>query len=84
MQRIAITDLSEPVRSFLNKARREGIVVEDERGRAQCGVIPYREATAGGKQRAWREIKRIQQKVAKTMKKRQSTEDEFDQLLQDE
>ena len=72
------------MRSFLNKATREGIVVEDASGRAQCGVIPYREATAGEKRRAWREIKAIQRKVAKTMKKRQSTEDELDRLLQDE
>ncbi len=84
MQRISITDLNDSVRSFLRKARREGIVVEDERGRAQCGIVPYREATAGARQRAWREIKKIQRKVGRTMKRKRTTEEEFDRLLQED
>ena len=51
MQRIAINQLSEPVREFLAQVQDgQGIVVEDETGRAQYGVIPYVEAAPTGTQ----------------------------------
>ena len=82
MQKIAITELSKPVRSFLAKARNgEGIVVEDETGRPQFGITPYIEATTAQKKRAWKGIKCLQRKVGKAMKAEGVKEQDIERLI---
>jgi hypothetical protein len=46
MRKIALHELSQEVQSFLAQVQPgQGIVVEDETGRAQYGIIPYVEAS---------------------------------------
>lgn len=82
MRRIALAELSNPVRSFLSSAGADGIMVEDEQGRVRYGVILYGEATRRQQAAALRRLARLQGKVGKTMKKRGRTEADFDRLLQ--
>lgn len=85
MKKVAINELSQPVRSFLDQVKNgEAIVVQDEQGRSRYGVVPYIEATPAERERAWKEIEKIQRKVGKTMQKKGLTEDDFDRLLQEE
>jgi hypothetical protein len=77
MQRVALSELSEPVREFLARVENgQGLVVEDESGRARCGVIPYVEATPDERKRAWERIQQIQQKVGQSLADQGVTEDD--------
>jgi len=85
MRKVTITKLSKPVKDFLAQARKgRGILVQDENGRARFGVVRYVEASAAAKERAWKDIERIQRKVGRMMRKTGKTEEEFDRLLQEE
>lgn len=85
MRKIKIDDLSAPVRAFLAQATNgNGILVQDGKGRARFGIIPYKEASPARKNAAWKEIQKIQRKVGRTMKETGRTEEELDRLLQDE
>ena len=78
MQKVTLNQLSEPVRAFLAQVRPgQGIVVEDEDGRAQYGVIPYVEATPAERKQAWLEIQQIQQKVGQSLADQGVTEDDL-------
>ena len=82
MRKVALRELSRDVQSFLTQVQNgEGIVVEDETGRARYGIIPYLEATAEGKKEAWKRIKQLQRKVGKTMKAQGVTEKDVEHLL---
>lgn len=82
MQKVAITELSKPVQSFLSQVRRgQGIIVEDEAGREVCGVIPYEEVPLKEQQAALKRLERLQEKVGKTMARKGVSEDDFDRLL---
>ena len=82
MQRITITQLSEPVRLFLAQVlQSQGVVVEDENGRAQFGVIPYAEATAEEQAAAWEKLRRLQEKTAKAMGSAGVTEHDVEQAI---
>jgi hypothetical protein len=84
MRRVAINDLPEDVRSFLSQVREgEGIMVEDETGRAWAGVVPYDEAPVADQEAALKRLEGLQKKVGKMMKETGRTEEEFDRLLQD-
>ena len=82
IRKVALRELSKDVRSFLTQAQNgEGIVVEDEMGRARYGIIPYTEATAQERKEAWKRIKRLQRKVGKAMKAQRITEEDVERLL---
>ena len=81
MQKIAISSLSKPVQTFLNKMRR-GVIIEDDEGRGVCGVIPYKEASPREQAAASKRLGRLQKKVGETMRRRGQTEVEFDRLVQ--
>ncbi|MBI2823312.1 MAG: hypothetical protein HYX69_01330 [Planctomycetia bacterium] len=81
-QRITITHLSEPVRSFLAKVTEgEGIVVEDESGRARYGVIPCKESTASERAAAMVKLDRLQQKVGDAMRLSGATENDAEKVI---
>ena len=78
MQKVAINQLSEPVREFLAQVRNgQGIVVEDEAGRAQYGVIPYVEATSEERKRAWERLQQLQQTIGPRLVEQGVTEDDL-------
>jgi hypothetical protein len=82
LRKIGINELSQEVRSFLAQVRPgESILVEDEAGRAQFGVIPYIEASAEARASAWRRLERLQQKTSKSMKAQGVTEADVEKLL---
>lgn len=78
MQKVAINQLSEPVREFLAQVRNgQGIVVEDEAGRARYGVIPYVEATPEERKRAWERLQQLQQTIGPRLIEQGVTEDDL-------
>ena len=78
MQKVAINQLSEPVREFLAQVRNgQGIVVEDEAGRAQYGVIPYVEATPEERKRVWERLQQLQQTIGPRLVEQGVTEDDL-------
>ncbi len=82
MQRITITQLSEPVRLFLaHVLQSQGVVVEDENGLAQFGVIPYAGSTAEEKVVAWEKLRNLQEKTAKAMRSAGVTEHDVERSL---
>jgi len=82
MQRIAISELSEQVRLFLAQVRAgEGIVIEDESGRSQYGIIPYSEATTSERAYAWKKLEVLQQKVGQAMTQAGVTEADIEKAL---
>ncbi len=83
MQKITISTLSPPIRSFLKQVRKgNGAVIEDEQGRGLMGVIPYEEPSAHEQAAALNRLKRIQRKVGKMMKRTGKTEEQFDRIVQ--
>jgi antitoxin (DNA-binding transcriptional repressor) of toxin-antitoxin stability system len=82
LQKVIINELSPELRAFLARVRPgRGIVIEDENGRAICGVIPLQESTAPAKAKAWKHIQKIQRKVGRMMKKTGKKEEDLDHLL---
>ncbi len=82
MQRVKITELSEPVQSFLARVKKgNSVVVEDDSGLARYGVIPYSAET----ERAWKELEGIRREAAEAMKRQGVTEqDVVNRILQDD
>ncbi|MEK6258004.1 MAG: hypothetical protein AABP62_05230 [Planctomycetota bacterium] len=84
MRKVRFAELSESVRTFLDQVNRgEGLLVEDERGCARYGVIPYEEATMSEQEAAWQRIERLQKKAGLAMHVQGATESDVDQLLQE-
>ena len=85
VQKVTLKDLSAPVRSFLAQAKkRNGVLVEDSRGRALYGVIRYQEATPKNQAAALKRLTQLQRKVGAIMKRHGRTEADLDRLLQEE
>jgi hypothetical protein len=85
METIRINELSDDVRAFLDRAfAGNGVLVEDERGRARGGVVPYFEADDAEKRRAWEGLKQLQQRVAASLQRQGITEDDLDRVLQED
>ena len=79
MQRIAINELSEPIRVFLaNAGPQQGIVVEDEQGRTQYRIIPFTEGTAADKAAAFEELQRVQNSLGAAMKAAGVTDEDIE------
>jgi hypothetical protein len=82
MQKVALNQLSEPVQEFLARARvGQGIVVEDEAGRARYGVVEYVEASPAEQQKAWERLQQLQQKTKQAIEEQGSTVDEVERLI---
>lgn len=82
MQRVTISQLSEPIRLFLAQVRQgQGIVVEDESGQAKYGIIPYTDASADDKAAAWKSVQRVQKKAAKGLKASGVSEAEVERAI---
>lgn len=82
MRKVAIKELSGDVRSFLAQVRPgRGIVVEDEKGRAKYGVIPFEGPTAGEQAKAWRDLRQVQREARERMAAQGVTEEDVMQLL---
>lgn len=82
MEKILITQLSEPVRLFLDQAaQREGMIVEDETGRVRYGIVPYQEASPEERRLASQRLQAIQKMAGDRVRAAGKTEDELDRLL---
>lgn len=85
MEKIVITQLSEPVRLFLNHVNpQEGVVIEDETGRARYGIVPFLEASPEERRRAWQRLQAIQKQVGDRLRATGKSEHELDQLLSED
>jgi hypothetical protein len=86
MRTVRLDELSESVRKVLAATGEdESVVIEDENGRARYGVIPYRRPTDEQKQRAWEKLRKLQDKVARSMEEQGVTEDDVMRvILEDE
>jgi len=86
MRRIKFKELNPAVSLFLSDALRpgEGIVVEDDAGRAFCGIVPYVEATAEEREAAWKRLERLQEKVSQSMQEQGVTEADVDRILSED
>ena len=84
MRKMRFAELSEPVQRFLDQVHGgEGIVVEDDRGRARFGVIPFDEVTMSEQDAAWQRIERAQKAVAQSLQAQNASEADIDRLLQE-
>jgi hypothetical protein len=85
MDTIRLNEVSDDVRAFLDRAfATDGVIVEDDDGRARGGIVPYFEATDEEKRRAWEGLKRLQQNVAASMQRQGIAEEDVDRLLQED
>lgn len=85
MEKVRLTKLSEPVRSFLARVKKgKGLLVEDEKGREVARVLPvterdtdaYVDATPAEREEAWQDIRKLQRKVGKSLKAQGVTEED--------
>jgi hypothetical protein len=82
MRTVRLDELSESVRKVLAATGEdESVVIEDENGRARYGVIPYRRPTDEQKQRAWEKLRKLQDKVARSMEEQGVTEDDVMRVI---
>jgi hypothetical protein len=82
MQKVKYNQLSEPVREFLARVNvGQGILVEDETGRARYGVVEYIEVSPEEQKRAWAEIQQLQQKTKQAIEEQGGTVDEVERLI---
>jgi hypothetical protein len=82
MQKVAINQLSESVRAFLARVRvGQGIVVEDEAGRARYGVVEYLPASPKEQQEAWEQLQQLQQRTKQAIENQGGTVDEVERLI---
>jgi hypothetical protein len=86
MKTVSFKELSEDARELLTSAEQAGgLVVEDEDSQACYSVVPYRRPTAEESQRAWKELRKLQDKVGKSMLEQGVTEDDvLQEILKDD
>lgn len=83
MKRLALDDLSEPVRLFLSQVPKiGGVLVEDDRGRICFGVIPYQEASATEQHAARERLADLQRRVSERLQTQGKPEEDLDTILQ--
>lgn len=83
MQKITLDQLSEPVRMFLSQVPKTGgVIVEDERGQARFGVIPYPDDSAAEQAAARIRLAELQQRVGERLLAQGKSEEELDRILQ--
>ena len=84
MKKVRLSELSEPVRSFLNQIKPdESIMVEDDNGELCCGITPYAKATPEEKRRAQASLENLWEHTAQTMRESGVTEADIDRDLQE-
>jgi hypothetical protein len=84
MKTIELAELSEPIRSFLVRASQEkDLVIRDETGRTHYRVVSFSVPTPEERERAMKELARIQQRVGEAFREQGLTEDDLDRLLQE-
>jgi len=77
MRKVRISDLSEDVRGFVAAAYEGGgVVVEDEAGRPQVSVLPFRPPTREETERANKSLERLREKTGKAMQEAGVTEED--------
>jgi hypothetical protein len=77
VRKVPIKKLSNDVQSFLSQVRPgQGLVVEDENGRAKYGVIPFEGPTAAEQAKAWKELRQLQKEARQAMAAQGITEDD--------
>ena len=82
VQKVALEELSEPVRAFLARASAgQGILVEDEAGRVRYGVVQYIEASPEEQRAAWDRLQRLQGKTRQAIEGQGRTVDEVERLI---
>lgn len=80
---VNMKDLVDPVRAFLLEVDAGDVaLITDDTEQIRYSVVGFREASDAERQRAWQDIRGIQQKVGRTMAATGRTEDQLDQLLQ--
>jgi hypothetical protein len=84
MKKIKFSELSEPVRSFLEQVNGdESIMVEDDDGTLRCGITPYVDATPEEKRRAQAALERLWERTGRAMQDVGVTEEDIDRDLQE-
>jgi hypothetical protein len=82
MQKVPLNQLSGPVQEFLARVRvGQGIVVEDEAGRARYGVVEYVEASPAEQKVAWERLQQLQQQTKQAIEEQGATVDEVERLI---
>ncbi|MFV2073840.1 MAG: hypothetical protein ACC742_14460 [Thermoanaerobaculales bacterium] len=82
MKTVRLGELSESVRKVLAATGQdESVVIEDENGQARYGIIPYRRPTDEQKQRAWEKLRKLQNKVTRSMEEQGVTEDDVMRVI---
>jgi hypothetical protein len=66
MKKVAISELSEPVRAFLERVKSgESIMVVDDNDQLVCGLTPYYEASPAERARACDSMREFQQRASR-------------------
>jgi len=82
MEKVAFRQLSEPVQAFPARVRvGQGIVVEDEAGRARYAVVEYVEASPAAQEEAWQKLRQLQQKTKQAIEEQGGAVDEVERLI---
>lgn len=86
MKKVRLSELAEPVRSFLDRVfAGGGVVVEDNEGRMRGSFVPYRDPTPDEERRADESLARLREKTDAGMKEAGVTEDDvMRELLEDD
>ena len=86
MKKVRLSELTEPVRQFLDRVfEGGGVVVEDNEGRTRGSFVPYRDPTPEEEHRADESLARLRQKTSAAMKEAGVTEDDvMRELLEDD
>lgn len=82
MQKVTISELSEPVRLFFSQVpKHDGVLVEDDNGRACFGIIPYNETSEAEQTAAITRLVDLQKRVGERLAAQGKNEDELDRIL---
>jgi hypothetical protein len=86
MKKVRLSELTEPVRQFLDRVfAGGGVVVEDNEGRTRGSFVPYRDPTPEEERRADESLARLRQKTSAAMKEAGVTGDDvMRELLEDD
>ena len=84
MKKVRLSELSEPVQSFINQIKPgESIEVQDDNGELRCGITPYTKATPEEKRRARASMEELWQHTEQAKRESGVTEADIDRDLQE-
>ena len=85
MKKVRLTELSEPLRMFLNQVLQSGgVEIEDESGRIRGSFVPYRDPTPEEERRADESLEQLRKKTGEATEKHGVTEEDIDRVLQED